>query len=290
MSIHSARLARPRRWITPLLVSLLCLQAGCKKKQQATTEQPEVAADPTKTEAKKQKSKKKGNEASQAITQIADPEAVKNAADLYWKGGYEDIVSALEPAIPNWDKPNTQRASGLAHGWIAMAHAEQLPENAQAHVETANQIAQEIEDEEVLTLAQIANALSLVAMAQAQEAYDLLNALSEPSDHELQRLLHIAQAKIAINLAFDAQERLAHPEKLDEAEQNYRKVRPYEGDHGNALMGHVHEGLAAIAKFRGESQMMCEQAKKARVAYKEGSASDLLQSGPVHMLTSGGCK
>lgn len=289
MSLLSASLARSCRWLPPLLVSLLCLQTGCKKKQQSATEQPELSSRKSKR-AKRSKSKKKANKESAPIEQIADPEPVKNAADLYWKGGYEDIVSALEPALPNWSEPNKQRASGLAHGWIALAHAEQLPENAQAHVETASQIAQNIEDDEVETLAQIANALSLVAMAQAQEAYDLLTHLSEPSDLELQRLLYIAQAKIAINLAFDAQERLAHPEKLDEAEQSYRKVRPYQGDHGNALMGHVHEGLAAIAKFRGQSAMMCEQAKKARVAYKEGSASELLQSGPVHMLNSGGCK
>lgn len=269
---------------------MICLQAGCKKKQQAATEQPDASADSSTKVKKRRKAEKKAEDKSEAITQIADPEPVKNAADLYWKGSYEDIVSALEPALSNWSEPNKQRASGLAHGWIAMAHAEQLPENAQAHVETANKIAKEIEDDEVETLALIANALSLVAMAQAQEAYDLLTQLSEPSDLELQRLLHIAQAKIAINLAFDAQERLAHPEKLDEAEQNYRKVRPYTGEHGNALMGHVHEGLAAIAKFRGQSEMMCEQAKKAKVAYKEGSASDLLQSGPVHMLTTGGCK
>lgn len=269
-------------------MSLLCLQAGCKKKQQSGTESPEAAAQPA-GELADTASNKKPKKDAQIIEQIADPEPVKNAADLYWKGGYEDIVSALEPALPNWSEPNKQRASGLAHGWIALAHAEQLPENAQAHVETASEIAQNIEDEDVQTLAQIANALSLVAMAQAQEAYDLLTKLSEPDDLELQRLLYIAQAKIAINLAFDAQERLAHPEKLVEAEESYRKVRPYQGDHGNALMGHVHEGLAAIAKFRGESKMMCEQAKKARVAYKEGSASELLQSGPTQMLNSGSC-
>lgn len=285
-----APLTSPRRWALPLAISLLCLQGGCKKKNQGATQAPDDSAQSeqstpasTETEPAKQEEKKA------AVRQIPDPALLKEAAALYWKGKYEELVSQLESALPGWDAPNEQRASGLAHAWIALAHAEQLPENAQTHVESAKEVATQLEDQDVQTLADLASALSLVGMSQAEQAETLLSGLPTPQDTDLERLSHVALAKVLINLAFDERERLAHPEKLVQAEQHYRRVRPYKGPQGNAVMGHVHEGLAAIAKFRGQSKKMCDEAKKAQQAYKEGEASELLQSGPAHMMQSGGC-
>lgn len=280
-----------RHWALPLAVSLLCLQGGCKKNPQGNTQTPTAPAQSDAPQGEGQPTEGSSNqEAPAQVEQIADPELLLQASSHYWKGQYEDLVSKLESAQSSWNAPNQQRALGLAHGWIALAHAEQLPENAQTHVESAQEIANKIEDQDVLALAKIASALSLVGMSQAEEAHTMLAQIPTPRDMEIERLLYIAQAKTEINMAFDAQERLAHPEKLVEAEQNYRKVQPHEGPHSNAVMGHVHEGMAAIAKFRGQSKHMCEQAKKAYEAYKEGEASELLQSGPMQMMHTGGCK
>lgn len=291
MSTFFASIPHRGRWALPLLVSALCLQSGCKKKQNKETQHPDPVSDaatPGEDTAAKEPSEPGEQEAE--IVQIPDPASIQEAANYYWKGNYEELVAKLEQELGGWDAPNQKRAAGLAHGWIALAHAEQLPENAQTHVDQARELNQDLQDADVEALAQIAAALSLVAMSDAQQAQEQLLALSDPQDDQLARLTHIAKAKTAINLAFDERERLAHPEKLDDAERSYRLVRPNKDPQENSVMGHVHEGMAAIAKFKGKIKIMCEQAQKAKQAYQDGGASDLLQSGPSRMMEAGRCK
>lgn len=277
--------ARFRAWLLPCTVSLLCL-SGCKKKNQGTEHPQSQVGEPS--GALENEGDPKPN-AKVIVEQIPDPDALKRTANLYWKGDYDVLVSELNALLPEWEAPNEARAAGLAHAWIALAYAEQLPEKAEPHVGAALEAANSLEDQEINSVAKIAQALSLVAMSDAKKAKSHLANLDPAQGNRIAALILLARAKTAINLAFDERDRLVHPEELDLADKDYREIASQSQE--NALiMGHVHEGLAAIAKFRGDSAQMCLEAQKAKEAYMNSEASELLRSGPERMISTGGCK
>lgn len=271
-----------------LLMALGLGPAGCKKKNQGGTQDPDLANQDPKGQKAGKSAASGEDQGPPVVTQLPDPPEILESPHQYWRGDYEQMVKELETKLTQWQAPNQARAFGLAHAWIALAHAEQLPENAQSHVESALETAQAIQDPQVEALAHIAHALSLVAMADAKTAQPLIENIQVDNEH-IEHLLHIARAKTAINLAFDEQDRLAHPEQLDHAAKDYQEITPKDEQDKSAVMGHVYEGLAAIAKFRGNNAELCVQAKKAKQAYEDGKASDFLRSGPERMLSTAGC-
>lgn len=223
------------------------------------------------------------------IDQIPDPPELATAAAQYWKGEYEALIAALEGKLAAWTGEAEKRAAALAHAWIALAHTENLPENAESHLESALSIAQALKDPELLQIVNSAKALHLVAVTQAEEAKALVQD-ETVKEGQAACLLQIARAKMAINLAFDRQERLRYPKQLDAAKLAYEELAKVAPATQAAILGHVHEGLAAIAKYKGDSKTQCAEAKKAFEAYTEGKASDYLQSGPQQMLQDAACK
>jgi hypothetical protein len=269
--------------ITLLTLAALALAPACKK-EEPTQNPDEVAAE--------------GGDAGDAGTEEAeaalppqepDPPEIAALYERYLQGDYEAVASEAEALRAGLTADTQIRAHALASSIAALAAAESVPENGQEPSEKAVAAGDRLGDPEVQQLGHIAHAIYLVRVQEAAAGQAELEAALElggPYD-ALNRLM-LAEAHL--NQAFGVGEedtQIKHPERLDDARAQYEAA--LEGA-PPILQGQAHEGLAAVAKYKGEKDKICEHAQEAENLYAANGASDYIREVPSLLAKDGRCK
>lgn len=226
--------------------------------------------------------------------QDPDPAELAQGVHQVLTGHYEEGIAILEPIHSGMREPGQMRASGLAGGWLAVAHAQIVYENAEAPAQYALEMAGKLQDPEVEAAAKLGRGAFLLAQEDyeaAKQAFDAAAAVAPGSTPGLfAQLMH---AQTLIGTAFGSAEsiELQKPEDLDAAKKDYEAVvQAAGGGEGDILKGRAQEGLAAVAKYKRDKAALCTAAFAAVDHYKASGASAFLLDGPSRMATDEKCK
>lgn len=280
-----------KRTISPLL-ALLLLAPGCGKDKTDTTNPGDTAATT-------------GGDAG-AVTdeptpepppaQDPDPAELAQGVHQVLTGHYEEAIGILDPIYTGMREPAQMRASGLAGGWLAVAHAQIVFENAEAPATHALEMAGTLQDPEVEAAAKLGRGAFLLAQEDYEAAKQALEAAVAAAPSSAPGVLaQVLHAQTLIGTAFGSAEstELAKPEDLDAAKQSYEtalQAAAGAGEEGEILKGRANEGLAAVAKYKSDKPALCTAAMAAVDQYKTAGASSFLLDGPSRMAGDAKCK
>lgn len=279
-----------KRTLTPLLALLLLAPACGKEKNPGTTNPGDTAGGTTDGTA--------GSGDPQAEPpppQDPDPAELAQGVHQVLTGHYEEGIGILDPIYTGMREPGQQRASGLAGGWLAVAHSQIVFENAEAPANYALEKAGVLQDPEVEAVAKLGRGAFLLAQEDyeaAKQAFDAAAAAAPQSAPGVYaRMLH---GETLIGTAFGSAEntQLENPADLDAAKQSYEAAVAAAGQGAEAeiLLGRAKEGLAAIAKYQRDQDALCKNAFEAVGHYEAAGASTFLLDGPARLATDAKCK
>lgn len=275
---------------TRIMFSLALLGLLACKKDDAPTATPEDAG-ATDTAAPNEAP----SGADTGVAQEADPPELQQGAHLYMLGQYDQAIAVLDPLLKDLEERKQLRASGLAAGWLALAHAQIVFENAEEPYKYALVMAEQTHDPEVTALAKVAHGAFLLGQEDYEAAGQAFLAASEAhSDSLAGALASILRAESLIGSAFGsgASETLESPEDLDAAKQAYTAAAKVaeRGVETDIVMGRVEEGLAAIAKFQRDKEATCQHAMASVKHLRAAQASEFLIDGPNRMIQEHRCQ
>lgn len=255
--------------------------AGCDKEKEGT-ESPDQA-----TPAQQDGAQEAAADPAGLPEQDPDPAELAAALQDYEQGNYDAVKSAMEGLLPQLEGDTKVRANIIANAWFAMAVAEEFPENARDHVDTAMANVDRLGDPEAEQIARLARGAYLIGVAEFNEAEtELAKAESlEGPGKELALLLH---AQAILNQAFDENDRIQDPAKLDVAAKSYQAV--LDTSEAPTIKGRAEAGLAAISNFKNAKDEVCTHATAAAEHYEAGNASDYLKEVPSLLKSSAKCK
>ncbi|PRQ04077.1 hypothetical protein ENSA5_11250 [Enhygromyxa salina] len=267
-----------------LALGALVLTPACKKEQETTNpDEVETAAeggDETPEETP---------EVDALPEQEPDPEEIAALYQRYLQGDYEAVRQEADALREGLTADTQIRARALASSLAALAAAESVPEDGKATSEQAVADGERLDDAEVRQLALIAHATYLVRVHEAAAGQaELESALELGGPYASLNQLMLAEAHL--NQAFGVGEedsQLKHPERLDDAKLAYEAA--IDGS-TPILAGHAHEGLAAIAKYQRETELICEHAQKAEDVYAAEGATDYIREVPSLLANDARCK
>jgi hypothetical protein len=272
------------RTVASLGLALALAPLACGKKKDGTT----VPGD------------EGGGEAGQTdgpdVPQEPDPPQIADAAHQVIAGKYPEAIAVLQPLYADLKERKQWRASGLAGGWLAVAHAQTVVENADEPSAHAIAMADKTGDAEVVAVAKLARGSYLLFtedFAAAEKA--LADAAAAKPDTSPSTYAIVLRANALISGAFekgdDDDERLVRPENLDTARtalagatEAAKKTADAE-----ALLGRIEEGLAGLADYKKDKPTVCKHAEAALGHYKAAQASSFLIEGPTRLASSARC-
>lgn len=228
------------------------------------------------------------------VPQEPDPAEIVAARELYLKGDYPAVLELLTPIRDDLEARSQYRASGLAAGWLALAHARDVVENAEPHAKYAKEMAEKTRDPEVITVAGLAEGVVFLGFEDYSSAVSVLEAAAATKAPPTELALahgFLGQAFIGRAYGAGGGAKLQNPEDLDRARDTYQAglaLAP-SSPVADALLGKLHEGLAAIGKYQGKYDQLCEHALAAREKYTAAGASDYLLEGPGILIRDGRC-
>ncbi|MCH9687984.1 MAG: hypothetical protein K0V04_41525 [Deltaproteobacteria bacterium] len=283
------------RTATPLLALLLLSLPSCGKKTPTTT--PPDGGDGTTTDG--------GNAdvvtsddppAEPPPPQDPDPAELGPAIHQVLTGHYDDAIAALEPIYSGMREPGQERASGMAGGWIAVAHAQVVFENAEAPAAHALEMAGKLQDPEVDAVSRLGRGAFLLAQedyAAAKEAFEGAAAAAPGTAPSVYAQLLLAETLIGTAFGSASNTQVEKPEDLDAAKAAYEgAVQGADSAKGerDILMGRAKEGLAAIAKYQRDTKALCDNAFAALDHYQAAKASTFLLDGPSRLASDAKCE
>lgn len=220
-----------------------------------------------------------------------DPDPAELAAlyDRYLEGDYEAVVGEAGSLRDGLTADTQIRARALASAIMALAAIEGLPEDGKTAAEEAVADGDRLADPEVQQLALIAHGAYLVRvheLVNGQAQLDKAAALAGP----YLALAHLMLGEAHLNQAFgegDEDMKVKDPAQLDEARTAYQAAL----DGGSDLLkAHAHEGLAAIAKQKGEKQAVCDHAQESENLFAAAGATEYVREVPSLLASEGKCK
>lgn len=184
-----------------------------------------------------------------------DPPAIAEARSRYIAGQYTQVVESMRPAVDELKGKQRNRASGLGAGWLALALAEDVVENAKEPADHALAMADLTADPEVKIVAKLAQGIFKLktedfagAAADFEEAYNL------QKDGPNAGLALVMYGNTKINMAFGGEDNasIVNPGELDSAASTFVKAqRLVENQPGNELIGaRALEGQAAVVRYK----------------------------------------
>jgi len=221
------------------------------------------------------------------VPQDPDPPELATAMKNYEQGDYEKVKTDMEALLPSLEGETKVRAKVIANAWFAMATAEEFPENAHDHVEIAMAGLPKLDDPEAEQIARMANGAYLLGVAEFAEA-DAELAKAEALEGSAKLVAKLLHAQSVLNQAFDENDRITDPTKLDAAATGYQEV--LDGAQEPTLKGRAAAGLAAIAKYQGKKEDVCTHATTAAEHYEAGGASAYLKEVPSLLKKDAKCK
>lgn len=273
--------------LAPLLAGLLVAAPGCDKKDPEGSTPPDdtgLAGD----DGAATDDGGDGGEAKPSLPpQDADPPELAVALVNYEQGKYEDVKSAMEALLPSLEGDTKVRAKVIANAYFAMAVAEEFPENAHDHVEIALAEVERLDDPEAQQIALTANGAYLLGVAEFVQAQQEL-AKAEGLEGGAKLVAMLLHAQSVLNQAFDDNDRITDPAKLEAAKAEYQRV--IDAAEEPTLKGRAEAGLAAIAKYQGKNAEVCTHATAAAEHYEAGDASDYIKEVPSLLKKDAKCK
>jgi hypothetical protein len=273
--------------ITLLAAAALVLFPACKKKD---------GADDTETEVPDDGDAADTEPAEPDVPQEPDPPEIGKGQTQYLLGNYEEVGSMLGDLSADLKARSQYRAGGLAAGWLALALARDVVEDAEEPAAHALAMAEKTGDPEVVAVGNMASgavALGLEDFDRAVSAFEAA-AAAEEAPPALNALAHAMLAEALIGRAFGpgGSSKLQNPEDLDAARRSYEEaLTPAAGTaESDMLLGRIHEGLAAVAKYKGDRAAICENAKIASEKYEAAGVSDYLKEGPNMLAQTAKCE
>ncbi len=227
--------------------------------------------------------------------QVPVPQAVTDARGKYLLGDYAAAAQAVADLAPTLTDDTQLLAGALANGWLALALARDVVENAEAPAERAMEQARRLGTARVQTVARMARGMVQLGLEDLDGAVTTLGQADQPgadaADVALARIL-LGEAFITRAYGAGGGSELQNPADLDRARASYDKALadlPADDPDAIILQGRAHEGLAAVGKFQGKRDAQCEHARQAADAYEKAGASDFLKEGPRALLAAGRC-
>ena len=229
------------------------------------------------------------------VPQEPDPAEIAQGAHQYLLGHYQEAIDLLAPVYTDLKERKQYRASGLAGGWLALAHAQIVFENGQEPSKHALEMADRTQDPEVKAVAQLAHG----AMLLGNEDYEaagaaFTNAATAAPETVAGALANILRAESLIGSAFgsSASEKVENPEDLEAAKKAYAAASEVanSGKETDALLGRVEEGLAAVSRYQGDRAGICTHAVASYDHFKKAGVSDFLVEGPRGLAGKFDCK
>ncbi len=227
--------------------------------------------------------------------QEPDPPQLAEALAAYLRGDPEAVVAAVEPALPSWTGDGRIRARAVGHALLALARAEDVVEQAEAHAKAAADEAARLDDPEVAAYARLAEGIFALGVEEFDRAVAALEAAAgddvPAQPRALARIL-LGQALIGRAYGPGGGSKLLRPEDLDAARKAYEAALAAAADTEAAplLEGRAHEGLAAVAKYKGERDVLCAEAKLATERLTAGEATERLLEGPRLLAETSRCE
>jgi len=229
------------------------------------------------------------------VPQEPDPSEVAAGAHQYLLGHYQEAIDLLSPVFADLKERKQYRASGLAGGWLALAHAQIVFESGQPPSKHALEMADRTQDPEVKAVAQLAHGAMLLGNEDyeaAQAAFT--NAANAAPKTIAGALANILRAESLIGSAFgsSASDQVENPEDLVSAQEAYAAAADVAqaGKETHALMGRVEEGLAAVSRYKGDKPGICTHAAASYDHFTKAGVSDFLVEGPRGLAEKFGCK
>ena len=278
----------PRLAALPLAAALTLGAGACKK----TTEGGTVDPAPTEKPAGGL-----GPETDEGTLppQEPAPQAVTDARAKYLLGDYAAAAELLAEVAPTLTEDAQLEAGAQANGWLALALARDVVENAEAPANTAVEQADRLGSVRAQTVAYMARGMVQLGLEDLDGAVASLEkaagAGGSPGDAALARVL-LGEALITRAYGAGGGSKLQNPQDLDAARKAYEQALadlPADDPDAAILQGRAHEGLAAVGKFQGNRDLQCEHAKAAADLYEQAGAADFLKEGPRALAASGRC-
>lgn len=229
------------------------------------------------------------------VPQEPDPEAIATGRTQFLLGQYAEAVATLDPVYEDLKARSQYRASGLAGGWLAVAHAQIVHENADGPSQHAISMAEKTHDKEVEAVAKIGRGAYLMRQedfAAAQQSFAAAAAADPGGSAGI--VAHILRAESLIGSAFGGGDSntLQNPKDLDEARSAYEAAAAAAKGTPDAdvLLGRIEEGLAAVSKYKNDKKAICQHAFAAIDHYKAAGASEFLLEGPNGLAAAEKCE
>jgi hypothetical protein len=229
------------------------------------------------------------------VPQEPDPPEIEEASHEFMLGHYQETIDKLTPIYQDLKERQQWRAGGLAGGWLALAHAQIVFENAEEPSQHALAMAEKTADPEVKAVAELAHGAFLLGnedYAAAAAAFDAAAKAAPKS--KAGALANILRAEALIGSAFgsSASDQIENPEDLEAAKKAYAAAADAAkgGIEPDIIQGRVEEGLTAIAKYQGNTADICKHAVAAVKHLQDGDASDFLVEGPMKYVADYKCK
>ena len=267
--------------LSALTALTLIVASGCEKtKETANPDEVTTNTDPVEEPEK---------DPAALPPQDPDPAEIAALFDRYLKGDYEAVASEAETLRGGLTADTQVRAHALASAIRALAAIENVPEDGKAAAEEAVSNGDRLADPEVQQLAHIAHGSYLVRVHEAangQSELEAALALTGPYGPLAQLMLGEAH----LNQAFgsgDDEDKIQNPAKLDDARTAYQAALDGGPD---IIKAHAHEGLAAIAKYKNEKEVICTHAQEAENMFVAAGATDYVREVPQLLAGEGKCK
>lgn len=222
-----------------------------------------------------------GEAAAPKVTQEPDPPAIADARKQYLAGQYGPVTETLRPLTEDLKSRQQLRASGLSAGWLAMALAEDVAENAKEPADHALAMADQTTDLEVKVVAKLAQGTyKLKTEDFAGAAADFEEAFNLQKDGPNAALALVMFGNTKINMAFGGEERdqITNPGELDSAASTFVKAqRQVAGQQGGEFINaRALEGLAAVSRYKNNNAEACKHIQEAVKIYKANNAGQPL--------------
>lgn len=230
-----------------------------------------------------------------AVPQEPDPPQIAEGAHKYMLGQYKETVDLLAPVYADLKERNQYRASGLAGGWLALAHAQAVVEEAEEPSEHALVMADHTGDAEVIAMAKLAHGAVLMGHEDFAAAGAAFEAAASAAPNTLPgALANLLRAESLIGAAFGGGESdsVQDPAALETAKQAYGAAQKAaeRGVEPEIVMGRVEEGLAAVARYQNDRDGICKHAAASIGFFKKAGASDQLMEGAMQLAVDFKCK
>ena len=228
------------------------------------------------------------------VPQDPDPPQIAQGAHQYMLGHYTETVDLLAPVYADLKERNQYRASGLAGGWLALAHAQAVVEEAQGPSEHALWMADHTGDAEVVAVAKLAHGAVLMGQEDFAAAATAFEAAANAAPNTLPgALANLLRAESLIGKAFGSgdSEAVQDPAALETAKASYAAAQKTAeaGTETDIIMGRVEEGLAAVARYQNDKAKICEHSTASIGHFRKAGASDLLMEGAMQLAVDFKC-